>query len=112
MSSSSASHTPLDGLSEMSHSRCLAMKVPMLLVQLRVVFFDFDLDLCLLSLRYLLRLERNRSFQTTDTIIDSWAQTWVTFLAHHGHKPLKKAIAETPALCLVPRPPYLFGQHR
>ena len=34
---------------------------------------------------------------------------WVTFLAHHGHKLLKKAIAETLALCLVPRPPYLFG---
>jgi len=36
-------------------------------------------------------------------------QIWVTFLTHHGHKLLKKAIAETLALCSVPRPPYLFG---
>ena len=36
-------------------------------------------------------------------------QIWVTLFAHQGHILLKKAIAETLALCLVPRPPYLFG---
>ena len=29
-------------------------------------------------------------------------QIWVTLFAHHGHILLKKAIAETLALCLVP----------